>query len=58
MFGMGWQELAFIMIVALLVFGAKRLPEIGRSLGRAITSFKEGMKEGEKEKSTSEQSDY
>ena len=47
MFGMGWQELAFILVIALLMFGAKRLPEIGRSLGRAISSFKEGLKEGE-----------
>ncbi|MGQ0644508.1 MAG: twin-arginine translocase TatA/TatE family subunit [Elusimicrobiota bacterium] len=46
MFGMGWQELALILVVALLLFGAKRLPEIGRSFGRAITSFKEGMKDG------------
>jgi sec-independent protein translocase protein TatA len=53
MFGMGWQELVFILLIALLVFGAKRLPEIGRSLGRAITSFKEGVKEGGKDDSSS-----
>jgi sec-independent protein translocase protein TatA len=49
MFGMGWQELAFVLMIALLLFGAKRLPEIGRSLGRAISSFKDGLKEGENE---------
>jgi sec-independent protein translocase protein TatA len=44
---MGMQELALILIVALLLFGAKRLPEIGKSLGRSIAAFKEGLKEGE-----------
>jgi sec-independent protein translocase protein TatA len=49
MFGMGMQELVFIMIIALLLFGAKRLPEIGKSLGRSISAFKDGLKEGESE---------
>jgi sec-independent protein translocase protein TatA len=48
MFGLGMPELIVILVVALVLFGAKRLPEIGKSLGRAISSFKEGMKEGEK----------
>jgi len=47
MFGMGWPELILIFVVALLLFGAKRLPEVGRSIGRAITSFKKGLKEEE-----------
>jgi TatA/E family protein of Tat protein translocase len=51
MFGLGMQELLVILIVALLVFGANRLPEIGRSLGRAISEFKKGMQEGESGKS-------
>ena len=49
MFGMGMPELIFIMVIALLLFGAKRLPEVGRSLGRSIAAFKEGLKEGEAE---------
>jgi len=40
MFGLGIQEILAILIVALLVFGAARLPEIGRSLGRALAEFK------------------
>jgi sec-independent protein translocase protein TatA len=47
MFGLGMPELVVILVVALLLFGAKRLPEIGKSFGRAISSFKQGMKEGE-----------
>ena len=46
MFGMGAQELVIIMVIALLLFGAKRLPEVGRGLGRSLSAFKEGMKEG------------
>jgi len=49
MFGMGMQELIVIFVIALLVFGPKKLPEIGRSLGRGLAEFKrasEELKEG------------
>jgi sec-independent protein translocase protein TatA len=55
MFGMGMQELIVILVIALLLFGAKRLPEVGKSLGRAISAFKEGMREGENENKPSGQ---
>jgi sec-independent protein translocase protein TatA len=45
-FGMGMQELLVILLICLLVFGASRLPEIGRSLGKTVSEFKRGMKEG------------
>lgn len=48
-FGIGLPEMAVIMIVALLVFGPKKLPEIGRSLGKAIRSFQDASKEFENE---------
>jgi sec-independent protein translocase protein TatA len=43
------MHLLVIMIIALLVFGPKRLPELGKGLGDGIRSFRNAMKEGEKE---------
>jgi len=43
MYGIGLPELLVILVVALLIFGAARLPEIGRALGKAIGEFKKGM---------------
>ncbi|MEO0948245.1 MAG: TatA/E family twin arginine-targeting protein translocase [Cyanobacteria bacterium J06641_5] len=48
-FGVGLPEMALILVVALLVFGPKKLPEIGRSLGKAIRGFQEASKEFENE---------
>ncbi|MBE9179764.1 TatA/E family twin arginine-targeting protein translocase [Oculatella sp. LEGE 06141] len=48
-FGIGLPEMALIMVVALLIFGPKKLPEIGRSLGKAIRGFQEASKEFENE---------
>jgi sec-independent protein translocase protein TatA len=42
---LGMPELLLIMVVVLLVFGAKRLPEIGSSMGKGIREFKRSMKE-------------
>ncbi len=45
MFGMGPWEIVMILIVVLLVFGAKRIPEIAQSLGKGITEFKRGVRD-------------
>jgi sec-independent protein translocase protein TatA len=37
---LGWQETVFIFIVALLIFGPKKLPELGRTVGKALTQFR------------------
>lgn len=49
MFGLGPMELIVILLIALLLFGAKRLPEIGKSIGKSINAFKEGLRESEDE---------
>jgi sec-independent protein translocase protein TatA len=45
MFGLGTHEILLILLLCLVVFGAKRLPEIGGGLGRAIRNFKSGVSE-------------
>jgi TatA/E family protein of Tat protein translocase len=47
--GLGMMELVLIFIVVLLLFGAKRLPEIGTSLGKGIREFKSSVRDIEKE---------
>jgi sec-independent protein translocase protein TatA len=43
MFGIGIQELLVVLAICVLIFGARRLPEIGSGLGRAIKNFKSGV---------------
>ena len=44
MFGLGSTELVIILILVLIIFGAGKLPQVGRSIGSAISEFKEGVK--------------
>ena len=46
MFGLGPWELGIIAIVVVLLFGTKRLPELGSGLGKAISNFRKGYREG------------
>jgi len=50
---LGIPELAIIVVVILLIFGAKRLPEIGTSMGKGIRTFKTALM-GEEEKEEAE----
>lgn len=45
MFGLGVGELAFILVVILLVFGPRRMPELGEALGKGIRNFRWGLKQ-------------
>jgi len=45
MFGLGMPELLVILGIAILVFGATRLPEIGSGIGKAIKNFKKSIQE-------------
>ena len=47
--GFGMGEMIFIFLIVLLLFGAKRLPEIGSSLGKGIREFKSSVKDIERE---------
>ena len=41
----GPWEIAIVLVLALLIFGPKKLPDLGKSLGKSITGFRQGMKE-------------
>jgi sec-independent protein translocase protein TatA len=43
----GGQELLIILFVVLLLFGAKKLPELSRALGKSLGEFKKGQQEGD-----------
>ena len=45
MFGLGMPELIIILVIILVIFGAGKLPEIGRGIGEAIRNFRKGSTE-------------
>jgi len=48
MFGsLGVPELLIILLIVILIFGANKLPQLGRGMGRAIKNFKDGMHDGD-----------
>ena len=49
MFNLGTGELLIIFLVILLLFGAKRLPELARGLGKGINEFRDAVETGKKE---------
>jgi sec-independent protein translocase protein TatA len=47
--GIGAQEILLILLIILLLFGARRIPEIARGLGKSMSEFKKGLKEVDEE---------
>ncbi|PKM02019.1 MAG: twin-arginine translocase subunit TatA [Gammaproteobacteria bacterium HGW-Gammaproteobacteria-6] len=45
--GIGWQQLLIVLVIVLLIFGTKRLKNVGSDLGEAIKGFKKGMNDAE-----------
>jgi sec-independent protein translocase protein TatA len=43
--GIGWTEIIVVLVIILLLFGAKRLPDLARSLGKSVQEFKKGLSE-------------
>jgi sec-independent protein translocase protein TatA len=54
MFGLGTTELIIILVLVMIIFGAGKLPSVGGALGKGLRNFKDGIKEGEEEKSEGE----
>ena len=48
-FGLGWGEIVLIVLVILLLFGGKKIPELMKGLGKGVKSFKSGLSEVESE---------
>ena len=54
MFGLGLQELLVILVIALVIFGPSKLPQIGSGLGKAIRDFKKGVSSDDGEDSAND----
>jgi len=55
MFGLGWPEVGIIAIAAVLIFGPKRIPELGSALGKTLRGFKDELKNEDEDAPNPEQ---
>jgi sec-independent protein translocase protein TatA len=47
MFGLGGPELLIILVIIVLLFGATKIPQLGKSVGEALSNFKKGLRDGD-----------
>jgi len=52
--GLGPQELIIVLLIIVLLFGAKKIPELGKSVGQGLSNFKKGLREAEEEDAEAE----
>ena len=57
MFGLGWLEVGVIAIAAIVIFGPKKIPELGSSLGKTLRGFKEELKNESEDSTETDQTD-
>ena len=50
MFGLGMGELLVILVIVIVIFGASKLPQLGKGLGEGISNFREGLNKGKNDK--------
>ena len=55
--GLGIPEILIVLLIVVLLFGAKRIPGLARGIGKSVTSFKAGMREEPEEEGVNEESE-
>jgi sec-independent protein translocase protein TatA len=54
MFNLGWPEVGLILLGLLIIFGPKKIPELGSSLGKTLRGFKEELNQADDDRSDSD----
>jgi sec-independent protein translocase protein TatA len=57
MFGLGWPEVVIISVVAIVIFGPKKIPELGSSFGKTLRSFRDGMTQAAEDQTDDDERD-